>query len=168
VFCSKAAAVPIKSYSPELIVHPAFNEVDAGQLAEEVSAFAKWLPALHSVVVGPGLGRDPYLADFVAPAVITSVIEAGLNLVLDADGLNVLTRHPSLLQSYNKAILTPNIVEFKRIWTAVMGGEPPQLYYQPDSFGVSSVASTDSSVFSPIAMLAQKLGVTILIKVSSI
>jgi ATP-dependent NAD(P)H-hydrate dehydratase len=46
VFCAAAAAGPIKSYSPELIVHPAF------------AGMANALARMHAVVLGPGLGRD--------------------------------------------------------------------------------------------------------------
>jgi len=52
VFCYKDAAIPIKSYSPELIVHPCLTN------KEEL---LKWLEACTSVVIGPGLGRDEEL-----------------------------------------------------------------------------------------------------------
>lgn len=45
----------IKSYSPELIVHPVLDSPDAVREVE------KWLPRLHALVVGPGLGRDDVL-----------------------------------------------------------------------------------------------------------
>ena len=60
MFCDEAAAVPIKSYSPELIVHGCLRSSTANadayeQQADEVS---KWFPALSALVIGPGLGRD--------------------------------------------------------------------------------------------------------------
>ncbi|PNJ78213.1 NAXD isoform 4 [Pongo abelii] len=55
VFCASAAAPVIKAYSPELIVHPVLDSPSAVHEAE------KWLPRLHALVVGPGLGRDDAL-----------------------------------------------------------------------------------------------------------
>uniref|UniRef100_A0A087Y609 ATP-dependent NAD(P)H-hydrate dehydratase n=1 Tax=Poecilia formosa TaxID=48698 RepID=A0A087Y609_POEFO len=55
VFCTKDAATVIKSYSPELIVHPVLDSPNA---VEEIE---KWLPRLHGLVVGPGLGREDFL-----------------------------------------------------------------------------------------------------------
>ncbi|KAM7111370.1 ATP-dependent (S)-NAD(P)H-hydrate dehydratase isoform 3-T3 [Molossus nigricans] len=59
VFCTREAAPVIKSYSPELIVHPVLDSPDA------VSEVEKWLPRLHALVVGPGLGRDDALLENV-------------------------------------------------------------------------------------------------------
>ncbi|XP_073899094.1 ATP-dependent (S)-NAD(P)H-hydrate dehydratase isoform X4 [Castor canadensis] len=55
VFCAREAAPVIKSYSPELIVHPVLDSPNA------VQEVKKWLPRLHALVVGPGLGRDDLL-----------------------------------------------------------------------------------------------------------
>jgi len=49
VFCPESAGTAIKSYSPELIVHPTLEK------PEEVT---KWFSALNSLVIGPGLGRN--------------------------------------------------------------------------------------------------------------
>ncbi|XP_024434599.2 ATP-dependent (S)-NAD(P)H-hydrate dehydratase isoform X5 [Desmodus rotundus] len=59
VFCTREAAPVIKSYSPELIVHPVLDSPDA------VHEVEKWLPRLHALVVGPGLGRDDALLENV-------------------------------------------------------------------------------------------------------
>ena len=42
----------IKSYSPELIVHPI---LDTEYALEEID---QWLPRFHAIVLGPGLGRN--------------------------------------------------------------------------------------------------------------
>ena len=41
--------------------------------------------------------------------------ERGMFLVLDADGLFMINEDPSLIKGYNRAVLTPNVVEFKRL-----------------------------------------------------
>jgi ATP-dependent NAD(P)H-hydrate dehydratase len=65
--------MPIKSYSPEIIVHPVLPE---GAEPADVSGISKWLPRLHVLgkfpfflaeraVIGPGLGRDAQVWDTV-------------------------------------------------------------------------------------------------------
>lgn len=49
IFCPKHAAAPIKSYSPELIVHPILDSPDAFKLIEP------WLDRLHVIVIGSGM-----------------------------------------------------------------------------------------------------------------
>ena len=46
VFCEREAATVIKSYSPELIVHPV---LDTEYVLEEIDS---WLPRIHCVVIG--------------------------------------------------------------------------------------------------------------------
>jgi len=52
VFCCKDAAPVIKSYSPELIVHPLLDAPNA------VNEIKFWLDRLHALVIGPGLGTN--------------------------------------------------------------------------------------------------------------
>uniref|UniRef100_A0A3P9QHA4 ATP-dependent (S)-NAD(P)H-hydrate dehydratase n=1 Tax=Poecilia reticulata TaxID=8081 RepID=A0A3P9QHA4_POERE len=110
VFCTKDAATVIKSYSPELIVHPVLDSPNA---VEEIE---KWLPRLHGLVVGPGLGREDFLLK-------TEVIERSkardIPIVIDADGLWLVTHQPSVIQGYQKGILTPNFMEFTRLFEAL-------------------------------------------------
>ncbi|KAH3833372.1 hypothetical protein DPMN_106679 [Dreissena polymorpha] len=117
VFCAQEAAPVIKAYSPELIVHPI---LDSSSCEREMS---EWLPRLHSVVLGPGMGRsDAIVAN--ARTIISKVKEKGIPLVIDADGLFVVTQDPSVISGYQAAILTPNIVEFARLYEKVVGGKP--------------------------------------------
>uniref|UniRef100_A0A4W3IWZ0 ATP-dependent (S)-NAD(P)H-hydrate dehydratase n=1 Tax=Callorhinchus milii TaxID=7868 RepID=A0A4W3IWZ0_CALMI len=113
VFCTKEAAPVIKSYSPELIVHPVLDSPNA---VEEVE---KWLPALQTIVVGPGLGRDDSLLQNAKGIIEKSKLKR-LPIVIDADGLWLIAQEPSIIQGYSKAILTPNVVEFGRLHKAVL------------------------------------------------
>ena len=81
IFCTKSAAIPIKSYSPELIVHPSLTSSvdesipDMHSSSESLSDLTtSWYPALHSIIVGPGLGRDVFLIDHLGPRLITAAI----------------------------------------------------------------------------------------------
>ncbi|XP_060909422.1 ATP-dependent (S)-NAD(P)H-hydrate dehydratase [Labrus mixtus] len=112
VFCTKEAAPVIKSYSPELIVHPVLDSPNA---VEEIE---KWLPRLHSLVVGPGLGREGLLLKTVKEVIEKSKTR-DIPIVIDADGLWLVTQQPSVIQGYHKGILTPNIMEFTRLYQAL-------------------------------------------------
>ena len=59
VICSPTAASAIKSYAPDLIVHPILREDSSPEkLKPELdSLFSR----LHAIVIGPGLGREPYM-----------------------------------------------------------------------------------------------------------
>ncbi|XP_028992303.1 ATP-dependent (S)-NAD(P)H-hydrate dehydratase isoform X2 [Betta splendens] len=112
VFCTKDAATVIKSYSPELIVHPVLDSPNA---VEEIE---KWLPRLHSLVVGPGLGREESLLK-TAKEVIEKSKVRDIPVIVDADGLWLVTQQPSVIQGYQKGILTPNFMEFTRLYEAL-------------------------------------------------
>ncbi|XP_047611656.1 ATP-dependent (S)-NAD(P)H-hydrate dehydratase isoform X1 [Phacochoerus africanus] len=114
VFCTQEAAPVIKSYSPELIVHPVLDSPDA------VRAVGEWLPRLHALVVGPGLGRDHVLLENVK-GILEASKARGVPVVIDADGLWLIAQEPALVQGYQKAVLTPNHVEFSRLSEAVLG-----------------------------------------------
>ncbi|KAL1874732.1 hypothetical protein VTK73DRAFT_260 [Phialemonium thermophilum] len=127
VICTPAAAAVIKTYSPNLMVHPLMRSTntstpsggadqDPDRIAQGVIAM---LPRLHVLVVGPGLGRDPLMHD-VCVRVIRAARERGMPVVLDADALALVQRDPALVRGYALAVLTPNVVEFGRL-TAALG-----------------------------------------------
>uniref|UniRef100_A0A7P0T9R3 ATP-dependent (S)-NAD(P)H-hydrate dehydratase n=2 Tax=Homo sapiens TaxID=9606 RepID=A0A7P0T9R3_HUMAN len=115
VFCASAAAPVIKAYSPELIVHPVLDSPNA------VHEVEKWLPRLHALVVGPGLGRDDALLRNVQGILEVSKAR-DIPVVIDADGLWLVAQQPALIHGYRKAVLTPNHVEFSRLYDAVLRG----------------------------------------------
>lgn len=109
VFCTESAAPVIKSYSPELIVHPLLSPATIDQALP-------WIDRLHVVVVGPGLGREQQTFDAVT-AMIEECRKLQKPLVIDADGLFLITKNPGLIADYPAAVvLTPNAIEFKRLF----------------------------------------------------
>ncbi|GAB4819250.1 hypothetical protein N2152v2_006296 [Parachlorella kessleri] len=125
VFCTEGAATVIKSYSPELIVHPYLPDTNdaSHEVGEEekrqsqqraVDAIDKWLDKFDVVVVGPGLGRDDLILSTVAE-VMGRVRRRNTPMVIDADGLWLVNQNPALVQGYPNAVLTPNAMEFKRL-----------------------------------------------------
>lgn len=141
VFCASDAAASIKSFSADLIVHPILDRPHANEYLSD------WIGRMHALVIGPGLGRDQSLL----PVLMHLILKAkslNLPLVFDADALYFLNQNISLIQGYSKAILTPNIAEFGRLYTVVVGNDGENL------------SITDKS-----AKLANKLGnVTLLVK----
>lgn len=124
IFCDEQAAVPIKSYSPELIVHGCLR---AGSPPAEHDAQAaeviKWFPALTALVIGPGLGRDPSL-QAVAARVIEKAVQAEVPCVIDADGLRVVLDHPELVRGSRWVVLTPNRPEYERMLGSLLPTQP--------------------------------------------
>ena len=55
--------------------------------------------------------------------------EQGMFLVIDADGLYTVGRQLDLIRGYRRAVLTPNIVEFKRLSEQLVRAAPYVLYY---------------------------------------
>ncbi|XP_071991666.1 ATP-dependent (S)-NAD(P)H-hydrate dehydratase isoform X1 [Engystomops pustulosus] len=113
VFCTKDAATVIKSYSPELIVHPVLDHINA------LHEIEKWLPRLHALVIGPGLGRNDSILE-TAKGIIEKAKVKGIPMVIDADGLWLIAQQPSVIHGYQRAVLTPNFMEFTRLYEAVL------------------------------------------------
>ncbi|KAL7787999.1 Ribokinase-like protein [Trichoderma afarasin] len=127
VICTPAAAAVIKTYSPNLMVHPLMRQSPPQNKTSEdedsnpdhvARKIIDMLGRLHVLVVGPGLGRDPLMQATVA-RVIRAARESNMPVVLDADALQVVQNDPDVVRGYKYAVLTPNVVEFKRLCDAL-------------------------------------------------
>lgn len=143
ILCTGSAAPVIKSYSPNLMVHPYLH--DENNKSQLSSKIAPLLERMHVVLIGPGLGRDDDVLNQVSQ-IIELCAERNLPLVVDADGLFLIQKQPSLISNYHKhrAILTPNVVEFGRL--------------------LKSTGIENDDTVSAAKALAQKLGCAILVK----
>lgn len=113
IFCTAPAASVIKSYSPELIVHPLLDQSNA------ISEISPWLDRLHAIVIGPGLGRDAQTFKVVTE-LIKTIQAKKIPLVIDADGLFLITENHELIKDFSSpVILTPNKIEFERLYKKV-------------------------------------------------
>ena len=65
-------------------------------------------PDLHALVIGPGLGREPAVLEAVMRIIEKAKVRQ-LPLVLDADGLWLLTQQPDLLRGYHAAVVNVKI-----------------------------------------------------------
>ncbi|KAI1101072.1 Ribokinase-like protein [Jackrogersella minutella] len=129
VICTPAAAAVIKTYSPNLMVHPLMRQsppshspssssvadTDPVQISSKIIDL---LPRLHVLVVGPGLGRDPLMQETCA-RVLAAARERKMPVVLDADALALVVKAPELVHGWSEVVLTPNVVEFGRLWKGV-------------------------------------------------
>ncbi|KAL0457259.1 UNVERIFIED_CONTAM: ATP-dependent (S)-NAD(P)H-hydrate dehydratase [Sesamum latifolium] len=89
VFCTKDAATVIKSYTPELIVHPILEESYSVRDEDKKSISAKviqevdkWMERFDCLVIGPGLGRDPFLLDCVSD-IMKHARDSNVPMVID-------------------------------------------------------------------------------------
>uniref|UniRef100_A0A0R3RWI4 ATP-dependent (S)-NAD(P)H-hydrate dehydratase n=1 Tax=Elaeophora elaphi TaxID=1147741 RepID=A0A0R3RWI4_9BILA len=105
VFCPAEAANVIKGYSPELMVHPSYDS----------DAIAESLHRVDAFVLGPGLGREENTLS-VVEFVIESARTKNIPVIVDADGLFLLSKNLNIIRGYEQAILTPNHSEFNRLY----------------------------------------------------
>ncbi|KAJ1969934.1 hypothetical protein IWQ62_000305 [Dispira parvispora] len=121
VICDAGAAVPIKSYSPDLMVHPYLRKSKSSStqsISEIMDQVTPLLSRLHVLVVGPGLSRDDFMLE-CAKQIILKARERSMPIVIDADALCVIQKEPSVIQGYTNSVLTPNVNEFRRLCEAL-------------------------------------------------
>jgi ATP-dependent NAD(P)H-hydrate dehydratase len=136
VCTAQEAVVPLKCYSPDLMVQSVYDTLqfqeieensylhqeDTGLLPQPMSAMLSDVTRhfqekrIHCVVIGPGMGRHPVVLNVVA-RIITVARQRGMYIVLDADALYLLSlrRYRYLLQGYDRAVITPNAMEYQRL-----------------------------------------------------
>jgi ATP-dependent NAD(P)H-hydrate dehydratase len=105
VITSKSPAAVIKNYSPELIVCPVLDSHDA------MLEIGQLLPKIHSLIIGPGLGKEGDVYKTVIRTVEMAK-EQKIPLIFDADAMFLLTRFPELVRGYKRCVITPNAKEF--------------------------------------------------------
>lgn len=121
VICAPSAANAIKSYAPDLIVHPILHPPSSESLSPDdvKSELSALLSRLHVLVIGPGLGREDYMMSHAKTA-LGLAKENGMYVLLDADALWMLGQDLGILKGYRRAVITPNVVEFNRLSEAVV------------------------------------------------
>lgn len=136
------------------------------------------LAGITAVAIGPGLGTAEVTCDALHAQLVAS---QGLPLVVDADGLNILSLHPAWLATLPAgSILTPHVGEMRRLLEAtsladaahlsqrygvlvVMKGHPTVVYHPDGSAyscpygndGMATAGSGDVLTGIVVALLAQ-------------
>ncbi|CCD24045.1 NADHX dehydratase NDAI_0C03850 [Naumovozyma dairenensis CBS 421] len=131
VICEKDAATVIKSYTPNLMVHP-YLRTSKDKHEEEFEKIEMLLKRIHVIVIGPGLGRDKGMLDSIKKIIklVLEKHEGMIPIVIDADGLFLISQDEEVREMLKKfpmgrIILTPNVVEFKRLSESV-GHDPEE------------------------------------------
>ena len=139
-FCAEEAAVPLKSYSPELMVAPVYKASEfeealchkhsdgnddtgayddkTNELVERmVEEVCSMMDKMHVLILGPGLGRSPLVFEATARIIHRAQSQYHLPVVIDADALFLLTlpKYKTLLSDESSVVLTPNAMEIKRL-----------------------------------------------------
>ncbi|CAM9294159.1 unnamed protein product, partial [Laminaria digitata] len=117
VLTAEEAAPALKAYSPELMVTPVYSSAKLTDRSPEgkdelVRAVTSLLPKLHSLLLGPGMGRNPIVLAATAE-IVRGARERGLPVVLDADSLTMVAGNPDTVRGFPLAVLTPNANEFR-------------------------------------------------------
>ena len=122
VFCHKESAIPIKTYSPELIVHPGFDLSTNDILLKKTE---RWFKSMNSILIGPGMGREPDIEQIFT--IFSRSISEFKNtpLIYDADGvwfwvnINAQNKLDKIIldqiNNNKKLIMTPNFTEFEKM-----------------------------------------------------
>jgi len=135
VVTTQVAAVLVRQKWPETVVtvHPDEGDWD---LLGSVGRVQAW-------VAGPGMGTGP---DAVAR--LTAILRTDLPVLVDADGLTILSQHQDLLPRRAPTLITPHAGELARL----LGTDP---------------ASVEARRLEHARRAAAQLGVTVLLKGST-
>lgn len=127
VICEYNATTVIKSYTPNLMVHPYMRMSNSylpngDPVHSDMDKIKNLLQRMHVIVIGPGLGRDKDMLKSIKEIIRFDLEQLGgqLPIVIDADGLFLVSEDHdtrALLKRFprGRIILTPNVVEMKRI-----------------------------------------------------
>jgi len=131
----------------DLIVHPLLrakkeNAPSAESLMKNIEPLFERITVL---VLGPGLGRDPLMQE-TAALIIKKARSLELPLVIDGDGLFLITHQPNLIKGYKKAVLTPNVMEYKRLWDAILSNNKEKEGDKEDERCLKSLADALGNV----------------------
>ena len=117
IFCSKSAAIPIKSYQPEQMVHPYLPDPEEiNQVETSLIKVSNWFDSLDSFVIGPGLGRSPATMSFAEGLILRlRDLNPKKPVIIDGDALFLVSQKPNIVKGCSHFILTPNGGEYFRL-----------------------------------------------------
>lgn len=107
IFTPEENRVIIQSTLPEAIV-TAYNENNAIEL------LLTSLERASTVVAGCGLSTS-HISKKIVTTLLHTIDTSKTPLVLDADALNIISKHTSLKKYARRAIITPHALEFSRL-----------------------------------------------------
>ncbi|KAJ3432040.1 atp-dependent (s)-nad(p)h-hydrate dehydratase family member [Anaeramoeba flamelloides] len=127
IMTTESASIPIKCYSPDLMVHSYLPELEGKttllegeRLPENVLELLK---KINCLCIGPGLGRSKRTQEFLY-LIIKQARSIQLPICIDADGLWAVKNNLECIQGYRNVILTPNHPEFIRLYQSAFACDP--------------------------------------------
>ncbi|KAJ9154363.1 hypothetical protein P3X46_027707 [Hevea brasiliensis] len=129
VFCTKDAAPVIKSYSPQLIVHPISEEscsIGGKNISRKVVAEVdKWMERFDCKFSEGQTGdrEGVSLNGDCVSEIMKQARQSNVPIIVDGDGLFLVTNSIDLVSGYPLAVLTPNVNEYKRLVHKVLNCE---------------------------------------------
>lgn len=105
IFTHKANLIPLQTLVPEAII-TVYDEYQKDSLLAS-------LERADALVIGCGLGQTAESRAILGDALRNKKEE--LPTVIDADGLNLLSKNPSLLKYAKGAVITPHFLEMSRL-----------------------------------------------------
>lgn len=121
IVCDSDAANVIKTYSPDLMVHPYMLSKNLDGIDDKLKKIQSLIDRMDVVIVGPGYGRDnKIMLKMLIEIIRYCSITKEKPLILDADALYHLAMNNEiqklLINSNNKnIIITPNVMELRRL-----------------------------------------------------
>ena len=99
------------------------------------------------VVLGPGLGSEPYV-EYLVEDILTS---AFVPVIIDADGLNTIASHPYLTSYYTENIvITPHLGEMARLTSQkiseIQADLPAAAFSYASHYGITCVLKDAAAV----------------------
>ena len=154
-------------------MYSAADLADRGEAAthQAVAAVVAVLPKLHSLLLGPGMGRDPHVLQ-AAAEIVAKASTRTLPVVLDADSIAMVVQNPDSVRGFPLAVLTPNANEFRLLCErmerdmAEQGSCPPieggAAITSEDNVGKKQEAESKAATVERLAVFLG--GVTIVLK----
>jgi len=141
-----AAATAVRREWPEVVITEL--DPDSARRSVEEKDFPDDVGRVQAWVAGPGMGTDD-----VAAARLAAVLRTSLPVLVDADGLSLLTRHPDLLPRPAPTLLTPHAGELGRL----LGADPAEVAARrleharnaATKFGASVLLKGSTTVIAP-------------------
>lgn len=117
IFAHSNSVIPLKCYSPELIVHDSFSSKnEISQLKNE----SRWLKNFNTLLYGVCMSKDNYVIELLDTFLYETSQYKNIIHIFDADALHFFN-NTELFSKYikylnnNLCIFTPNRVEFNRM-----------------------------------------------------
>ncbi|MBQ9949679.1 MAG: NAD(P)H-hydrate dehydratase [Clostridia bacterium] len=100
------------------------------------------------MAVGMGMGQAYGVAE-----ILDAALSSGKTLLIDADGINVLAKHPKLMvKLHDRCILTPHVGEFSRLTgkslDAILANFTDEARFFSQHYGVNLILKNSTSVIA--------------------